>query len=116
MASKDFFYESSTGKGQRGVTDPPGKSASTVGLLVRAAGLVTDADGSFVFLNDGSWSDRTGIRVLRANLPGSLQPGDYVSLVGISSIRKAAPYYQLIIRPRRPSDVEVVAPVAFKTQ
>ncbi len=114
-ASGPWQYQASAGttvKGQRGVTDPPGDEMNTIGLLLQVHGVVMDMDGSFVFLNDGAWPDRTGVRVLRANLPPELKVGDYVRLTGISSMRKTSMAYQLVIRPRRASDVVVVVPAS----
>ncbi len=114
-ASGPWFYQTASGltvMGQRGVTDPPGDEMNTIGLLLQVHGVVMDMDGSFVFLNDGAWPDRTGVRILRANLPPELKVGDYVRLTGISSMRKTSMAYQLVIRPRRASDVVVVVPAS----
>ena len=114
-ASGPWFYQTASGltvKGQRGVTDPPGEEMNTIGLLLQVHGVVMDMDGSFVFLNDGAWADRTGVRVLRANLPPEPTVGDYVRLTGISSMRKTSTAYQLVIRPRRSSDLEVIVPAS----
>ena len=103
-ASRPFFFNSITGAGQRGVNDPSPYGASTVGLYVRVSGTVTDIDANFVYLNDGSSSNATGIRVAGTTRPGSVSIGRFINVDGVSSLRRSGSVYQLLIRPRSSSD------------
>lgn len=103
-ASRAFFFSSATGAGQRGVTDPGAYGLSTIGLLVRVTGVVSDIDASFVTIADGSWPFSTGVRVSREYAPADLSVLDNLIVTGVSTIRQTGPAYQMLIRPREPSD------------
>ncbi|MEJ5299045.1 MAG: fibronectin type III domain-containing protein [Armatimonadota bacterium] len=107
-SGRAFFHSPTTGAGQRGVTEPPGRGLSTTGLLVRVTGRVNEIGPEFVLLNDGSFPFLTGVRVERASLPPGIQVGDAVSVTAISSLRRAGTAYQLLLRPRSSADWEKV--------
>ena len=99
------FLGAGTGEGQRGITGPDGCNLSTIGLLIRVSGLVTDLDSSYVYVNDGSWpAYATGLRVERTYAPPDLQVGDYIGVTGISSLRWTGASYQMLLRPRYITD------------
>jgi len=99
------FLGAGTAVGQRGITGPDGCNLSTIGLLIRVSGLVTDLDSSYVYVNDGSWpAYATGLRVERTYAPPDLQVGDYIGVTGISSLRWTGASYQMLLRPRYITD------------
>lgn len=110
VASGPFFYDPSTGAGQRGLTSAGGSFLSTIGLLVRVSGKVTAVDPSFLTVDDGSWPVAGGIKVDRTNLPNPVSPLDYVSVTGISSLTMSSGSYEAVIRPRTSPDLVVLVP------
>lgn len=93
LGGSDFRVDpESPTTGQRGVTG--GAGLSNIGLLVKTWGRVTqiDPDGQYFYISDGSTVmdgtqtggvDNEGVRVGRD--PLGLRPGDYLTVVGISS-------------------------------
>ena len=106
--SSAFFFDPVKGLGQRAVTDVPGGNLSTIGLLLRSPVQIFDIDGSFVFVNDGSFPGYTGIRVDRTYFPGDIGVLDHAIITGISSLRQSGPVYQMLLRPRSPLDIEKI--------
>jgi hypothetical protein len=107
-AGGPFAHNAVTGAGQRGLTDPAGRSLNTTGLLVRVSGWVSEIDSSFIYINEGSLPVVRGVRVSRLNAPSSIRVNDFVTVTGISSMRRAGLSYQLVIRPRSSADFQVV--------
>ncbi|BCW99929.1 MAG: hypothetical protein KatS3mg024_2756 [Armatimonadota bacterium] len=107
-AGGPFFHSLATGAGQRGVTDPAGRSLNTTGLLVRVSGWVSEIDSNFIYINEGSLPVIRGVRVSRLNAPSTVRVNDFVKVTGISSMRRAGLSYQLVIRPRSSADFQVV--------
>jgi hypothetical protein len=108
LAGGPFAYSPVTGAGQRGVMDPAGRGLNTTGLLVRVSGWVSEIDGSFVYLNEGSLPANRGVRVSRVHAPSWVQVNDFVVVTGISSMRRAGLSYQLVVRPRSAEDFHLV--------
>lgn len=102
LASGD--WNTSDGAGQRGVTEPPGANTSTVGMLVEVSGLVKSADGSFIYLDDGSWPGLAGVRVESTYAGAAATPGKHIIVRGISSMRRSGADYQLVLKPRKAAD------------
>jgi hypothetical protein len=107
-AGGPFAHNAVTGAGQRGVTDPAGRSLNTTGLLVRVSGWVSEIDSSFIYINEGSLPVVRGVRVSRLNAPSSIRVNDFVTVTGISSMRRAGLSYQLLLRPRSSADFQLV--------
>ena len=108
LAGGPFAYSPVTGAGQRGVTDPAGRGLNTTGLLVRVSGWVSEIDGSFLYLNEGSLPANRGVRVSRVHAPSWVQVNDFLVVTGISSMRRAGLSYQLVVRPRSAEDFRLV--------
>jgi hypothetical protein len=108
LAGGPFAYSPVTGAGQRGVTDPAGRGLNTTGLLVRVSGRVSEVDGSFIYINDGSIHVNRGVRVSRENAPSWVRVNDFLVVTGISSMRRAGLSYQLVVRPRSAEDFRLV--------
>ena len=106
--SQPLAFNQATGAGQRGITDPAPYGLSTTGLLIQLTATVTDMDANFVFINDGSLTYATGVRVLRGMEPGALGIGSVVSVTGVSSMRKSGSVYQFILKPRHTSDWQII--------
>ena len=106
--SQPLAFDQATGAGQRGITDPAPYGLSTTGLLVQLTATVTDMDANFVFINDGSLTYATGVRVLRGKEPGTLGIGSVVSVTGVSSMRKSGSVYQFLLKPRYTSDWQII--------
>ncbi len=87
--------------GQYGVTG--GAGVNTVGLLIRAWGLVTESGSGYVTIDDGSGRP---LRVDTSTLAVPPAPGTYVTVIGICSLRQeGTPAQRLpLLLPRRPSD------------
>ncbi|MCL6629020.1 MAG: hypothetical protein K6U00_05410, partial [Armatimonadetes bacterium] len=82
-----------TGQGQRGVTG--GVGLNNIGLLVQTTGIVTYIDEHTFTIDDGS-----GVNV-RCETPESIivsPTWQYVSVIGISSIRKNGENYERLLR------------------
>jgi len=78
------------------------------GLLVRVSGWVSEIDSNFIYINEGSLPVVRGVRVSRLNAPSTVRVNDFVTVTGISSMRRAGLSYQLVIRPRSSADFQVV--------
>ena len=81
LGGGDWYYNPTTGAGQRGVG--AGIGLNNIGLLVRVQGEVVETDGGILRIKDGS------VSAISATLPtGVSSPvvGDVVVVTGISSL------------------------------
>ncbi len=106
----DYFYNSTTGAGQRGIKDA--SELNTIGLLVRTWGTVSKIGSDYLYLDDGaSLMDGTftgldaniGIRVLCD--PSGRVVGDPVIVTGVCSCQTVGAGLQRLIRTRTPADI-----------
>lgn len=109
-AGADFFYNSETGAGQRGIDHPQGRSLNTTGLLVSFVGRVTAVNEAGVYINDGSIAGPFGVRVSGEYKPEELAVGAMLKVTGISSLYLEAGESYLLLRPRSSEDFDVLIP------
>ena len=118
IGGSDWNYDEETGAGQRGVTD--GAGLNNVGLHVFTWGKVTyvDPGHEFVYIDDGSGArdgntldpedaEAPGVRIMLpsgATMPGTL---DFVTVVGISGLRKAGDEYTRVVWVQSPADLTI---------
>lgn len=99
----DFFYESSTGKGQRGITGSYG--LNNIGLLIRTWGKVTAKDSAtpitWFDIDDGSGINiKVDLQTSTGTvIASSVAIGDYVYVTGISSCDIAGTSLVSVVRP-----------------
>jgi len=98
----DWFYDESTGAGQRGVLG--GTGLNNIGLLVRTWGKITYVGADDFYIEDGSGADdgsgHPGVRVLgRPPVdPGADPVGKWVRVEGVSSCYKTETGLHRLIR------------------
>lgn len=111
LGGGDFFYNSETGAGQKGVED--GVGTNNIGLLVKTCGTVTAAGDNYFYIDDGTqardFSIFNGIRV-RCDALTKPSAGDYICISGISSILKVNGRVFRSITPRDGADIQIVNP------
>lgn len=87
VGGSDWFYNPSTGAGQRGIAGSSG--LNNIGLLVSVWGKVVSKGRGWFYINDGSEvKDGTGITGIYCELPNGVaapQLGEFVRVTGISS-------------------------------
>lgn len=88
--------------GQHGVSG--GIGTNNVGLLIRASGLVTAVNGTILTVDDGSGP----VQVDASTLAAPPTVGQYITVIGISSLRQAGPDRNPLVLPR--DDLDVAAP------
>ncbi len=121
----DWFYDASTGAGQKGVKDGTknGKAVcapglNNIGMLITTTGKVTYSTTGYFYIDDGSKmvddSGRTGVKVIGSvpqpsPLPAGWTPvGKCVKVTGISTCYKAASPSTDLYRQIWPTQVEVI--------
>ncbi len=109
LGGGDWFYNESTGAGQKGVAG--GCGLNNIGLLIRTWGKVTYADADYFYLEDGSLLDdgsgNVGVKVLAEGLILPAQDS-YVQVTGISSCFKVGDDLHPLIRVRDSADIVVL--------
>ncbi|MDO8587898.1 MAG: hypothetical protein Q7T82_12790 [Armatimonadota bacterium] len=87
--------------GQLGVTDAFG--INTIGLLIKTWGRVIGSGAGYVMIDDGSNSPVRMDTSTLATIPSESQ---YITVIGISSLRKSGSVRLRAVMPRGQSDVE----------
>ena len=87
--------------GQAGVTG--GVGLNNVGLLIQTWGRVTEKGAGYLLITDGSGD---AVRVSTAGLSTIPEVGDYISVIGISSLYRPASDRLRYVMPRGSSDIE----------
>lgn len=109
VAGGDFYYDPVTGAGKRGAYGALGNN--NVGKLVQVNGYVTHVGGDFFYVDDGSnCDDGSGYIGVRAVVrPDSYTPyvGDYVTVVGVSTLIEVSGNYVGAVRVRVNADIQV---------
>lgn len=106
IGGSDFFYNASTGAGQKGIVEA--KGPNNIGLLVRTTGRVTYADSTCFYIDDGSkladGSGNIGVKVSANGL--SIPPvGTCVQVTAISSCFKSGTGLQRLLCLRTQDDI-----------
>jgi hypothetical protein len=100
LGGADWFYNPSTGAGQRGVAGAYGPN--NIGLLVRTTGrVVAPITTTSFYLDDGS-----GV-LLKVTAPsGSVPSGSYVVVTGISSCSTGTSGLDRVLKVSQASDID----------
>jgi hypothetical protein len=110
----DFYYNSSTGAGQRGfITSPWGSHGwNNIGLLIRTWGKVVTVGTDYFYIEDGSTLyDTTNDNRVKVYAPGLTLPSvnDNVVVTGISSCENISSNLHKLLRIRSQADIRVVS-------
>jgi len=100
LGGSDWFWDESTGAGQKGVSG--GVGLNNIGLLVRTAGWVifVDRENQIYYIDDGSARSEADIVAVDDWNRPNIDPGQFVTLTGISSCQfwSEGPWFSRLLR------------------